>query len=466
MSTAPDNFLFKFIQPRGLSVTQGLSTLDVPTISDDIDKFDLFSVSVTKQKSIILIADSITSIYPNQSVRFNFNNQQTSVGAPNTFVTPTPSWDIGITTTGSSQTFSIQLDGTGPNITVDWGDGTVETFTTTGTKTRTYASAGNYTVKISGSFSANGRIRLGTTTAEKSRVQSTSVIPIIPRLTLAGGMFAGCTALTTIPVSLFANNSAINNFSNCFNGCTSLNTIPAGLFSTNTAVTDFNNCFNGCTTLTTIPAGLFVNNAAVTNFSSCFNGCTTLASIHAGLFSTNTAAIDFNNCFRSCAALVSIPTGLFDNNTAVNNFASCFSNCTSLVSIPVSLFANNAAAVDQNNCFSGCTSLVSVPANLFANNVAVNNFASCFNGCTSLVSVPAGLFADATAVTDFNSCFFGVTLTTTSYSNLLINMASNAASRQNNVPFYGGGSKYNVSGQTARNILTAKGWGIIDGGLV
>jgi hypothetical protein len=378
---------------------------------------------------------------------------------------PTPPWDIGITTTGSSQTFSIQLDGTGPNITVDWGDGTVQPFTTTGTKTRTYASAGNYTVKISGSFSANGRIILGTTTAEKSRVQSTSVIPTIPGLTRAEGMFAGCTALTTIPAGLFVNNSAIDKFSNCFNGCASLTPIPAGLFSTNTAVTDFNNCFNGCTSLTTIPAGLFTYNSAVNNFSSCFNGCTALASIPVGLFSANIAAIDFNNCFSNCTALVSIPAGLFDNNTAVNNFASCFSNCTALVTIPVSLFANNAAAVDQNNCFSGCTSLVSVPANLFANNVAVNNFASCFNGCTSLTTVPASLFADATAVTDFNSCFVGVTLTTTSYSNLLINMASNAASRQNNVPFNGGNSKYNASGQTARNTLAAKGWVFIDGGL-
>jgi hypothetical protein len=44
-------------------------------------------------------------------------------------------------------------------------------------------------------------------------------------------------------------------------------------------------------------------------------------------------------------------------------------------------------------------------------------------------------------------------------------MASNAASRQNNVPFHGGNSRYNLNGQTARQTLQAKGWIFNDGGL-
>jgi len=45
-------------------------------------------------------------------------------------------------------------------------------------------------------------------------------------------------------------------------------------------------------------------------------------------------------------------------------------------------------------------------------------------------------------------------------------MASNAASRQNNVSFGGGNSKYNSAGQTARNtLITTKTWSFIDGGL-
>jgi len=215
-----------------------------------------------------------------------------------------PTWDVNILTNGTNQTFSVNIvTGTNPNITVDWGDGTVETFTTTGVKTRTYASAGSYTVKISGSFASNGNITLGSTNFERARVQSTSVIPTISGLT------------------------------------------------------GFNATFNGCTSLTSIPSGLFDNNTAVTSFGSTFFGCT---------------------------SLTSIPSGLFDNNTAV---------------------------------------------------------------------------------TGFGSTFFGVTLTTASYSNLLINMASNAASRLNGVPFHGGNSKYNTDGQTARQTLEAKSWTFTDGGL-
>jgi hypothetical protein len=44
-------------------------------------------------------------------------------------------------------------------------------------------------------------------------------------------------------------------------------------------------------------------------------------------------------------------------------------------------------------------------------------------------------------------------------------MASNAASRQNTVPFGGGNSKYNLDGQTARQTLEAKSWAFTDGGL-
>jgi hypothetical protein len=109
--------------------------------------------------------------------------------------------------------------------------------------------------------------------------------------------------------------------------------------------------------------------------------------------------------------------------------------------------------------------LTSVPSELFASNTVATNFNSSFESCTALSSVPSGLFANNTAVISFADCFSSVTLTTSSYSNLLINIASNAASRLNNVPFGGGNSKYNLDGETARNILTGKNWTFADGGL-
>jgi len=268
-------------------------------------------------------------------------------------------WNVGIQTTSTNQTFGIEINGTNPNITVDWGNGLVETFTTTGAKTRTYATAGNYTVKISGSLGSSGQIQLGANNEQRARVISTSEIPTIPGLTNLQEAFFNCTSLTVIPSNLFSNNPGITNFISTFDGCSSL---------------------------TSIPAGLFANNAAATNFTSTF--------------------------YR-CSSLTSIPTGLFDNNTAVTSF---------------------------DGIFGECSSLTIVPAGLFANNIAVTGFG-------------------------FVSTFIGVGLTTLSYSNLLMNMASNAASRQNNVSFNGGNSRYNLAGQAAKQTLEAKGWTFTDLGL-
>jgi hypothetical protein len=322
-------------------------------------------------------------------------------------------WDIGIQIDlNLNPTFSINIfAGTNPNITVDWGDGTVETFTTIGVKTKTYASAGSYTVKISGSFASGGNIRLGSTNIEKSIVQSTSVIPTIPGL---------------------------DNFNQSFQGCLELTSIPSNLFVNNPNVTSFLGCFSGCGSLTSIPTNLFANNTAVTNFSFCFS---------------------------SCNSLTSIPENLFANNTAVTNFDQCFAQCISLISIPSLLFFNNINVQRFVNCFVSCESLTSVPADLFANNIAVTTFFGVFSSCTSLTSIPANLFANNIAVTTFAFAFLNVILTTTSYSNLLINIASNAASRNNNVPFGGGNSSYNLAGQTAKQTLEAKGWTFTDGGL-
>jgi len=429
-------------------------------------------------------------------------------------------WSVGIQTTDVNQTFSVNIaSGTGPNITIDWGDGTVQNYTTTGVKTRTYASAGSYTVKISGSFASGGNIRLGDSFAQKARVQLTSVISTIPGLISFNSTFQDCTSLTSIPAGLFDNNTAVTNFSQCFRGCSSLTSIPAGLFDNNTAVIGFGSTFFGCTSLTSIPSGLFDNNTAVTNFiltfigcssltsipaglfanntsvtsfdstffgctsltsipaglfdnntavftfAVCFRDCSSLTSIPAGLFANNTAVINFNQCFRDCSSLTSIPAGLFDNNTAVNTFDSAFRGCFDLTTIPAGLFDNNTAVTTFSQCFRDCTSLTSIPAGLFDNNTSVTGFSQCFRDCSSLTTVPSGLFANNTSVTSFDSTFFGVTLTTVSYSDLLINIASNAASRQNNVLFGGGGSKYNLAGQTARQTLEAKSWSFTDGGL-
>ena len=78
-----------------------------------------------------------------------------------------------------------------------------------------------------------------------------------------------------------------------------------------------------------------------------------------------------------------------------------------------------------------------------------------------LTDLPSGMTLPN--ITAANWMFEVSTINTTRYSQLLIDMA--AGNTNSNVPFHGGNSKYNASGQTARNALVAKGWSITDGGL-
>lgn len=67
-------------------------------------------------------------------------------------------------------------------------------------------------------------------------------------------------------------------------------------------------------------------------------------------------------------------------------------------------------------------------------------------------------------VINMSYMFYGLTLSTTNYSNILINWS--ALSLQDNVNFHGGNSKYSAgAATTARsNIISTYNWTITDGG--
>ena len=112
--------------------------------------------------------------------------------------------------------------------------------------------------------------------------------------------------------------------------------------------------------------------------------------------------------------------------------------------------------------FYGCANLSSIDSPVFDGS-AVTDFLACFYGCSSLTAIPSGLFDHNTAATNFQSCFDGVTLTTSSYSALLVSMEANLSQT---ATFHGGNSKYNASGETARNaLINDHSWTFTDGGL-
>ena len=83
-----------------------------------------------------------------------------------------------------------------------------------------------------------------------------------------------------------------------------------------------------------------------------------------------------------------------------------------------------------------------------------------FRDC-NLTSLPSGMTLDN--LTDGANMFAENTINTVRYSELLVDME--ADNSNTSVSFNGGNSKYNTSGETARNLLiNNQTWSFTDGG--
>ena len=200
-------------------------------------------------------------------------------------------WRLTIRTTAPGQAYSLDINsGTGIDIDIDWGDGTVLKYTTTGIKSRTYALAGTYRVRVSGSMTA-GNIRQDATGtyANAPKVRATSVIKGITGIANFRETLRGCTNLTAVPVDTFRNYPAIatSGFTSTFYGCAGLTALPTDLFRYNTAVSayGFYETFYGCTKLQLNSWIFFATGEEGTRFLnrvSNLEGCFRLAAAFTG----------------------------------------------------------------------------------------------------------------------------------------------------------------------------------------
>lgn len=185
---------------------------------------------------------------------------------------PPTTWDLTVVTTGASQDYTIDIyEGTGVDISIDWGDTSSNTYNTTGQKTHTYASAGTYTVKISGSFSSNGNIQLGANAGNKFRLKGTAAIPNIPGLTNLSKVFYNCSGIdSSIPEDLFSYVEAISSLNRCFMNSTFRGLIPAGLLDNAGDCTDLYSFMKNIAVDGPIPDDLFKYLVNCTRAEGCF----------------------------------------------------------------------------------------------------------------------------------------------------------------------------------------------------
>ena len=367
---------------------------------------------------------------------------------------------VDTTKAGSaSNTFVLPIiKDTTETVKIYWGDGTNSTGVN-GNNTHVYAASGIYTVKIEsrlfgGIYFNNlgdkakitkianygqgvSRLNIGSFYGCSSLL-SIDIGNIVSNGADASNQYRG-TALTTVP--LF-NLSSVTNASAMFAYCAALTTVP--LFDLS-SVTNAGSMFYQCSNITTVP--LF-DLSKVTNASYMFLGCTPLTVIP---FFDLSNLINATGMFFQCSNITTVP--LFDLSS-VTNASAMFYQCTALTTVP--LF-DLSKVTNASYMFYQCSKLTTVPLFDLSSVIDATNM---FRNCTSLTTIP---LLDLSSCTNASNMFLGVTLTTQSYSDFLINLATQPL--QSGVSFHGGNSKYNPTAAIARAYLISNfGWTIIDGG--
>jgi hypothetical protein len=156
-----------------------------------------------------------------------------------------------ITTTGSNETMTIPM-ATGsatltPNCTINWGDGTTTTSTTRNGAgmSHVYASAGDYTISISGSLPC---ITFGDddATAFAAKIKKVLNFGELGWIEL-GSAFGNCTNMTSFNLGNF-NSMSVTRANSMFDTCTSLVEIDMTDF-VNVTCNRVDGMFRGCTAL-------------------------------------------------------------------------------------------------------------------------------------------------------------------------------------------------------------------------
>jgi hypothetical protein len=385
----------------------------------------------------------------------------------------------GTTFTGDKDV-RFQLLGSNNSVSIDWGDGSTETYAGSAantTITHTYETAGLYLVSITGVFE---NIKLAGFTGSQAS-DLASVLQNSPDWspTNLTDLYNGCSLITSDSLDDFPDTSLITQFASAFRGCSSLTSFP--LINT-AAGTSFSFAWDGCSSLTSFP---LINTAAGTSFQSTWSGCTSLTSFP--LIDTsagtnfqdawpnctnltsfpllNTAAgINFRGTWFGCANLTSFP---LINTAAGTSFSNAWRDCSSLTSFPL---INTAAGTGFGGAWRRCSSLTAFPALNFDAAVGLasdstgsfTGFRETWQNCTALADFPANLF-DNTTCTRYIDAFTNCALTATSIENILVSI--NTANTSNgNLSLQGGTNavktSWTANANTAYDALVARGWTI------
>lgn len=323
------------------------------------------------------------------------------------------------------------------NYKVDWGDGVI-TSNHTGPTEHTYATAGIYDIKIYGKFPRfyfnNGG----------DRWKLTAVIDWgdINYSTNQAGAFYGCENLTFIATDENAWYNSITTGSRTFMNC-ALTSLPNNMELPLLTIGDRMFANNS---LTSLPDGMELPLLTNGGYMFVSNSLTSLP-VGMTLSSLTTGFQMFtDNSLTSLPGEMELPSLITGYRMFENNSITYISPGMDLPNL------TNGERMFGNNLLTSLPTGMELPLltngqSMFRNNPITSAFGLKLHNIN-------------------NGSFFmlGANLPSNQYSNILVEIEAN--NPNDNVTIHFGSSKYNSTGQTARDNLLKRGWNITDGGLV
>ena len=305
----------------------------------------------------------------------------------------------------------------------------------TGNHTITFPSAGEYEVRISGSFPYmyffNGGDKLKMLDIKNFGIYALGS-------TSQQNAFYGCSNMV-ISANDIGNFGNVTNFYRTWYNCSSLTSFP--LIDTSSG-TNFYRAWLNCTSLTSFP---LIDTSNGTSFQDAWYGCSSLTSFP--LLDTSSGT-NFYAAWNGCSSLTSFP--LIDTSSGTN-FNSTWWLCSSLTSFPL---LDTSSGTNFYAAWNGCSSLTSFP---LIDTSSGSDFFRTWRGCSSLANYPANAF-DTNIATNYTEAFLITNLTTQSIDDILVSLDTSGV---NNGTFtQSGGQAPSATGEAAIDSLVGKGWTI------